>query len=264
MIHTAADGCRIHYETMGRCGPRVLLIPGLGGDGRFWAGVAADLAGDHRLIIADHRGAGRSDRPNGPYSIPQIAADMAAILRETGGPAHVVGHSTGGAVAQVLALDHAGLILTLTLSASWAQADARFVAMFRARAAMIGAGLAEAYQDMTHVLGHEAAYLEANAPALAAAVAAAPERLAPFAVTERRVRMLLDHDRLADLPRIAVPALVVAAEADEMCPPPMSRRMAEAIPGATLAMVPGAHFHPAAHPDRLAGLVRGFIARTCP
>lgn len=261
MIHTAPDGCRIHYELQGDQGPRLLLIPGLGGDGRFWAGVAEDLARDHRLIIPDHRGAGRSDRPDTAYSIAGIAGDMAGLLSATGGAAHVVGHSTGGAVAQDLALDHPDLVQSLVISASWARADARFAAMFRARAAVIAAGLPEAYQELTHVLGHEAAWLEAHAAEMAAAVAAAPEKLAPFAVTARRVRMLLDHDRLDDLPRIALPALVIAAEADEMTPPPMSQAIAAAIPGARLACVPGAHFHPVAAPGPMAALIRGFVGR---
>lgn len=264
MIHAAPDGCRVYYETQGEAGPRVLLIPGLGGDGRFWAGAARLLAAEHRLLIVDHRGAGRSDRPDIAYSLPQIADDIAAILRATGGPAHVVGHSTGGALAQILALDHADLVRSLTISASWARPDARFSALFRARAAMAAAGLAEAYQDLTHALGHEPDYLETNAAAMAAAVAQAAERLAPLAVTARRVAMLLDHDRLADLPRIAAPTLVIAAEADEIAPPPMSRAIAAAIPGARLVLTPGAHFYPVAHPRRLAGPVRDHIAGACP
>ena len=60
--------------------------------------------------------------------------------------------------------------------------------------------------------------LVAYAAALAAETGgqpAAPEKLAPFAVTEARVRMLLDHDRLADLPRLAAPALVIADSAPD-------------------------------------------------
>ncbi len=75
----ASDGCRVHYETEGEGAPLV-LIPGLGGDGRFWAAVAPHLRDRFRLIIVDHRGAGRSDRPIGPYSIGRIARDIIEIL----------------------------------------------------------------------------------------------------------------------------------------------------------------------------------------
>lgn len=257
---TAADGCRIHYETFGSIGPRLLLIPGLGGDGRFWAGVVGLLEADHRIIVTDHRGAGRSDRPNSPYSIPLIASDTAGLLARTGGPAHIVGHSTGGAIAQVLALDHSELGLSYTISSSWARADSRFHALFSARAELLEAGMAETYQRLGHVLCHEPSYLEAHAGQLEAAVAAAPRTLAPLAASAARVRMLLDHDRLADLPRIAAPVQVIAAAGDILTPPELSEAITTAISGAKHVTVPGAHFHPLADPEGFATIIRRFIA----
>ncbi len=258
----AADGCRIHYETFGGTGPRLILIPGLGGDGRFWTGVVERLAADHRILVTDHRGAGRSDRPEAPYSIPLIAADVAGLLRETGGASHIVGHSTGGAIAQVLALDHAALGLSYTISSSWARSDRRFREIFNARAELLEAGMAETYQRLTHALCHDPVYLEAHAEKLDAAIAAAPQALAPLAVTAARVRMLLEHDRLDDLARITAPAQVIAADGDSLTPPSLSRRIADAIPGADFVTVSGAHFHPLAAPDTFAALVRNFIAKT--
>ncbi|MER8830335.1 alpha/beta hydrolase [Mesorhizobium sp. M0938] len=257
---TAADGCRIHYETSGAVGPCVVLIPGLGGDGRFWSGVVRLLEVAHRVVVTDHRGAGRSDRPQSPYSIPRIASDIAALLARTSGPAHIVGHSTGGAVAQVLALDHVELGLSYTISSSWARADARFRALFTARAELLEAGMAETYQRLGHVLCHEPSYLETHAGQLEAAVADAPRTLAPLTVAAARVRMLLDHDRLADLSDIAVPVHVIAAAGDVLTPPALSQAIATAIPGANYAIVPGAHFHPLADPEGFAAIVRQFIA----
>ena len=259
---TAADGCRIHYETFGANGPRLVLIPGLGGDGSFWAGVARLLEADHRLIVTDHRGAGRSDRSEGPYSIPLIASDIASLLASTGGPAHIIGHSTGGAIAQVLALDHADLGLSYTISSSWARADARFRALFSARAELLEAGMAGTYQRLGHVLCHEPSYLDAHEEQLEAAVAAASRMLAPLAVAAARVRMLLDHDRLADLPCIAAPVQVIAAIGDVVTPPALSQAIAAAIPAARYTSLEGTHFHPLADPVGFAALIRRFIAET--
>ncbi len=61
---TAADGCNLYYERTGS-EPPVVLIPGLGGDGRFWDGVVARLADRFDSIVVDHRGAGRSAQPPG-------------------------------------------------------------------------------------------------------------------------------------------------------------------------------------------------------
>ena len=259
MIHIAADGARIHYETTGEAGPLLALVPGLGGDGRWWSGVVADLAVDHRLVVIDHRGAGRSDRPRQTYSIAGIAADVAEILATLPEPAHVVGHSTGGAVAQHIGLDHPHLARSLVLSSTWARGDARFRALFRARAAMLRAGQVAAYQRLTNVLAHTADYLAAHEDELEAGVAGVAEKLAPLEVTAARIEMLLDHDLLDDLPRIALPTLVIGAEADEITPFPMSETLATAIPGARLVRVAGAHFHPLADPVGFAGLLRGFL-----
>lgn len=260
----ADDGCRIHYETFGDAGPRIALIPGLGGDGRFWNGVVAALADGHRLVVVDHRGAGRSDRPAGPCSIRRIAADVAGILRQTGGAAHVVGHSTGGAVAQELALDHRALGSSYTISSSWARGDARFRALFAARAELLEAGLAETYQRLTHVFGYPPSYLDAHAERLEAAVAAAPSALAPLAVAAARVRMLLDHDRLDDLPSVSAPVQVLAAQDDILIPPALSRAVADAVAGASFVALAGAHFHPLTDPAPFAAAVRRFIAGKSP
>lgn len=259
-VFAAADGCRIHYDTFGTNGPRLLLVPGLGGDGRFFAGVVEELQADHRLVVMDHRGAGRSERREGPQSIEAIAADAAALLAVTGGPAHVVGHSTGGAVAQVIALDHAGCGLSYTISSSWARPDARFRALFAARAELIEAGLFETYQRLTHVLCREPAELEAHAGRLEAAVAEARALLSPAGVTAARLRMLLRHDRLAGLPAIRAPVQVIAAGDDILLPPALTRQIADAIAGARWHSVAGAHFHPQARPQPFADLIRRFVA----
>ena len=259
-LHIAADGTRIHYDLAGDRGPLVALLPGLGGDGRFWSGVARDLARDHRLAVIDHRGAGRSDRPRQTYTLAAIAADVAEILAALPEPVHFVGHSTGGAIAQHIGLDHPGLARSLVISSSWARGDARFRELFRARVDLLRAGQAETYQRLSHVLGHTAEYLAAHHARMAAALADAPDRLTPLDVTAARVEMLPDHDRLDELHRIALPTLVIGAEADEITPLPMSQAIAARIPGARLARIPGAHFHPLEDPAGFAALLRGFLS----
>lgn len=260
-MYTAPDGTRIFYERQGERGPLVALLPGLGGDARFWTGVAADLVRDHRLVLIDHRGAGRSDRPRQTYSLQIILEDVAGILREIAEPVHFVGHSTGGAIGQMLGLQHPELARTLTLSSTWARSDARFRTLFRARADLLHASQPETYQRFTNALGHGAEYLAQHAEALEAGVASAAERLAPFNVTAQRVEMLLDHDTLDALSRIALPTLVIAAEEDALTPPSMARPIAEAISGAEYLQIPGAHFHPQADPQGFAAHIRTFVSR---
>lgn len=70
---------------------------------------------------------------------------------------------------------------------------------------MIGAGLPEACQHLTHVHGHVDVYLHENAPAMAATAANASERLAPFGVAGAQERMLLDQYRFSRLQHILAP-----------------------------------------------------------
>jgi aminoacrylate hydrolase len=258
----AADGCSLYYERTGS-GPPVVLIPGLGGDGRFWGGVVAALKDRFDLVVVDHRGAGRSDRPASPYSIGGIAYDVLAIMDQEGiAAAHLVGHSTGGAIVQTIALDAPERARSLVISGSWDRSDARFRAAFEARAALLDAGLAEAYQKLTHVFGYGPAYIDAHAAELDKAVASATEALAPLAVTAARVRMLLDFDRSADLAQIRQPTLVIGARDDALIPIHHARRLHSLMPHADYCEFEGAHFHPRTDPAPFAERVGRFLAAT--
>lgn len=259
---TAADGCALHYERIGiGTGPAVVLIPGLGGDGRFWAGVMARLSGRFHLVAVDHRGAGRSARPAQPYSIGGIARDVLAVMDALGiEAAHLVGHSTGGAVVQTIALDAPHRACSLVISGSWDRPDARFHAAFEARAALLDAGLAEAYQKLTHVFGYDPAWIDAHAEELGRAVAAAATELAPLPVTAARVRMLLHFDRSAELGRIRQRTLIVAAHDDVLIPVHHARRLKALLPHAEYAELDGGHFHPRTDPAPFAGRVAEFLA----
>ncbi|ADH88892.1 alpha/beta hydrolase fold protein [Ancylobacter novellus DSM 506] len=258
-LMTASDGCRVHYEVRGQ-GEPVVLIPGLGGDGRFWEPVADRLEGQFRLLLVDHRGAGRSDRPDSPYTIEAIAGDVLAIVDAEGcSRAHLVGHSTGGTVVQTLAPDAPARIGSVVVSGSWPSPDARFRTLFRARLALLEAGRADIYQAFTHVLGYDADWIAAHEEELEAATGRANETLAPLAVTAARIRMLLAYDRAADLGRIEAPALVVGGRDDAMIPFEQSERIARSIPGAKLVELDGGHFYPRTSADLFARHVGEFL-----
>ncbi len=259
---TAADGCKIHYERSGS-GPPVVLIPGLGGDGRFWYGVVSRLADRFDLIVMDHRGAGRSDRPDKPYSIGIIAKDLLSVLNaERIEAAHLVGHSTGGAIVQTLALDAPARARRLVISGSWDRPDARFRALFEARAALLDAGLSGPYQLLTHVFGFDPAWMESHEAELNRAVDVAGETLAPLSVTAARVRMLLDFDRSAELARVRHETLVIGAAGDMLIPFHYAERLAARLTGAEMVRLEEAHFHPSIDPIPFADAVASFLQRT--
>ena len=102
----STDGIRLHYRESGRrTGPPVLMIQGLGADKHLWDLQRLALAPSHHTIALDNRGAGRSDKPYGAYSLEQMAEDAIAVLDAVGVErAHVIGASMGGAITQIIGI----------------------------------------------------------------------------------------------------------------------------------------------------------------
>jgi 3-oxoadipate enol-lactonase len=114
----ASDGTRLFVSESGH-GEDVLFIPGLGYATWCWHYQSGPIAQFARVLLMDNRGAGRSDKPSGPYSIAQMADDAYEVLRQrAAGPAHVVGGSMGGYIALTLALRHPDAVASLVLLAT--------------------------------------------------------------------------------------------------------------------------------------------------
>ena len=66
-------------------GAPFLLVHGLASNARLWDGVAAGLVADgHPALTVDLRGHGRSSKPDGPYDVPTVADDLAALIARLG------------------------------------------------------------------------------------------------------------------------------------------------------------------------------------
>jgi pimeloyl-ACP methyl ester carboxylesterase len=113
-----ANGIQIHYETHGTGAPLV-LIGGLGADTFLWFRQVPELCKHFQVIVFDNRGAGESDKPDEPYSVPMFAADTAGLLGALGiERAHILGASLGGMIAQQFAIDYPALLDRLVLAST--------------------------------------------------------------------------------------------------------------------------------------------------
>lgn len=268
-LHVADDGCRIHIRLdgpeLGSAGTPCVLIPGLGGEGGFWQGMADILGARHSLIRIDHRGAGQSDRPEGGYSIPRIARDVLGIMDDLGvARAHVIGHSTGGMIGQTMAVTAPDRLGSLVLSGTWDRVDLRFRRIFEARLALLEQAGPVAYHKLTQALGYDPDWIEAHADMLNTELEAAPARMQPISIQAARIRMLMEHDVSDRLAQIATPTLVVGGIDDALIPFAYSERLATAIPGARLAQMTGGHFYPKAYPAPFAAQVLAFLTEVSP
>jgi aminoacrylate hydrolase len=235
----------LYYERHG-AGPPLLLVSGLGGQSTFWREQVGPLSRHFEVILHDHRGCGRSSHSRIRYTVEQMARDVLALMDALGvARAHYLGHSTGGAIGQVLALDQPARLASLVLSATWAKADAFFLRSFAVRKqVLLGLGI-ESYVKLSNLSLYADWWIAAHDAELAAQEAAAVAAAPPAEITASRIDAICAFDRREQLARIALPTLVIAAEDDRVTPIYFSRELAERIPGAQLVALPrGGHFVP--------------------
>jgi pimeloyl-ACP methyl ester carboxylesterase len=99
-----ANGVELYYEISGS-GPCLVLIEGLGVATWIWEKQTPELSKHFTILTYDNRGAGKSEKPAGPYSISMMADDLASLLDSLKiSQAHILGISMGGFIAQDFAL----------------------------------------------------------------------------------------------------------------------------------------------------------------
>ena len=121
-------GRQVYYELHGVArGVPLALVMGMGGSCRGWLALQVpELARRHRTLIFDHRGAGGSSDPGGPFDTAQMADDLKDLLGTLGFErADVLGVFMGGMVAQELALRHPRCVERLVLVGTFARPDAK-------------------------------------------------------------------------------------------------------------------------------------------
>src|SRR6187401_2248550 len=92
------NGIMMYYQVFGS-GEPILLIHGGLGHGDIWSSQVADLAKDHKVIVPDSRGHGRSTRNAEPFGYDLMASDYLALLDHLKiDRTELVGWSDGGII----------------------------------------------------------------------------------------------------------------------------------------------------------------------
>lgn len=255
-------GISLCYESFGDpADPPLLLVMGLGMQMVGWhEDFCGQLAGrGFRVVRFDNRDVGRSThvgaRPPSPgqllsrrfapdqYTLTDMAADAAGLVRELDmAPAHVVGVSMGGMIAQTLAAQEPKLVRSLasimsTTGNRWKGQPAFGLYRFLLRQAPRER---EAYiAHMTHVFeAIGSTGLPQDLDRVREMAARSHDRDHDPAGTGRQLAAILaSGDRTAELRRIVAPTLVVHGSVDRLVRPSGGRATARAIPGAKLMVI---------------------------
>ena len=222
----------------------VLLSAGLGGSAAFWSPQLEALTARFRVILYDHRGAGRSDRSLKPdHSVAAMAEDILAVLNATDtARSHLVGHAAGGNAGLQLALDHPERLDRLVVVNGWSRPDPHVARCFAARTRLLEAFGPAAYVEAQALFLYPPDWISQNDALLKAQERHHIQIFPHTEVMLARIGALLAFDiddRLGEIPH---PVLVSASADDMLVPPLLSRRLAEGLANATLDVVPwGGH-----------------------
>lgn len=130
MPKITVNNIKMYYEIHGH-GEPVVFIVGLGADISEYAKTIKLLAKSYRVIAIDNRGAGRSDKPDGVYTIEMMADDTAILINKLGvDRANIIGHSMGGQIALHVAIRHPERVGKLVVVSSSARSIHNWVISF--------------------------------------------------------------------------------------------------------------------------------------
>ncbi len=243
----------LHYEQAGR-GPGMLLLHGLGNDVRIWEGLIPLLSPHFTLTALDLRGSGRSSKPTAPFTLKEMAGDVAAVLPQLGAdPVTLLGFSMGGTIALELATscpERIARLILVSTPPSWAgpfpPPDA--IQKLFSNTVVTPELLAQVYElifgsdfKRQHTV-QEYIDFRLHDPA--------PQPLESYL---HQLHALEQHPFNREIGRITTPTLVIAGTEDQVLPPQNSEWLAATIPGSQLRLLPGVgHMVPLEAPGLLA------------
>ena len=246
----------IHYEIIGS-GPPLLLVSGLGGVASYWEPNLQGLARHFTLIRYDHRGCGGSTPPEGATSVEGMVDDLVLLMDELGlDRVSLLGHSTGGAIGQIVAARMPARIGNLLLYASWAVLCPQMKQCLELRKQALQLAGPPAYHRASPVFLYPPRYTCENWPVLEREWEGATRTATDASILEARVDAIMAFDGTPYLPRISAPTTVMVADDDILTPPLCSDVLVGGIEGATLKRFSyGAHAVSRVEPDTFNGAV---------
>jgi len=258
MTSILANGISVAYQEQGQ-GSTIVLLHGFCGSSAYWERLAPLLSSKYCVVMPDLRGHAASDAPAGPYTIEQMADDIAALMEQKGVSKYtLLGHSLGGYIALSLAeryssrLNGFGLIHSTPYPDSEEAKEKRLKAVEKIQDEGIKSfidGLVPGLFAQEHLQTMEQDVNRAKEIGYLT-----PPQGAQGASLAMRERV----DRREVLTQSALPILLVAGENDGVIP--MERTFTADGDRVTKAVIKGAgHMGMYEAPDQLAAVIRDFM-----
>jgi pimeloyl-ACP methyl ester carboxylesterase len=266
MAYLNLPDAEIYYETHGD-GPAFLFCSVTGLDHQAWKfHQVREFSRDHRVIVFDYRGTGKSSKTIQKYSIKTFTDDAAALLDHLNvEQAIVCGHSMGGVIAQLLAIEYPRKVRKLILASSGsAHPGAHGIPLAMCRD-MVVKGFEGYIREHTIETGWTKEFVAAHPELIQNFLKVRMSGIAPLENYLHFVLARQEHDHTARLKEIRVPALVLVGDdenhgATDRTHWAAAHHLAREIPNAKLVVLEGeGHHYLATNPAAAHEAIRAFI-----
>ncbi len=258
------DTVTLAYEDTGGGGPCVLFLHGLGGSANAWlAQLEACRQRGWRGIASDQRGAARSDKPPGPYSVELWSQDARSLLDALGVErAALVGHSVGCMIAARAAQRLGERAWALALCGGTVEWPDAASDVFAERARLARAGRTDEIAEVVAATGLSEA-CRSRDPRLLGLMreAIASNDGESYALWAEATAI----GRIDGLDAIECPLLAFCGSEDPVTPPAASEEIAATAPQGRSAVVEGAaHWCMLEDPHATTGTLFAFLDEFAP
>jgi len=256
----------IYYDAHGE-GQPFIFFSETACDGEIWKLYQVpEFSKDHRVITHDYRGTGKSSKPSIDYTTRMFCDDAMAILDHLNvRDAIVLGHSMGGRVAQLVALEYPERVKKLILASTGAAFPGAAGLPLAMCKEMIEWGYEKYVKEHTIQVGFTDEFAKEHRDRLEAFFRVRLGNLCPVEFYLRHVLARQGHDTRDRLKNIRVPTLVMVGEHEgdpnlAMTHRASSEMLAKAIPGAQFVVLPGQkHNYFASAPAAVHQIIRNFL-----
>ena len=264
MERARINGVELAYELRGAGAP-IVMIHGAQGDQSMFAGMATEFAANYRVLTFDQRGSGLSEKPDLPYSMAMFADDTAALMDHLKmSPAHIIGVSMGGMIAQEFALRHPNKVRSLVLGCTTPGGPQSIRAG--------GGALASAYstkpmtaEERGKALAEAAftkGYLAKHPDIISSMIESRRSRPIDTTGFAHRMKAASEHNTYDRLGEIRCPTLVITGKDDALISWENSGILAERIKGAEeVILEPAGHCFWLEQPEKSRDAIARFIRK---
>lgn len=258
----------LYYEVHGK-GEPLLFLSETHCDGEVWKKYQVpEFSRDHQVITMDYRGTGQSGKPPIPFTTQMFADDAMALLDHLDAPEAIIcGHSMGGRVAQIMALEHSTRVKALILASTGASYPDTKGIPLKIATEMVEWGYEKYVRDHSILVGFTDEFASRHPERVDAYLQIRMANMGPVEFYFRHLQARQGHDTSAHLSKIDVPTLILVGEDDRNVTSDMSHRtsteiLAKGIRNSEVIVLAGErHSYFFANPDAAHSAVRTFLAK---